>query len=106
MNQLASDLILLGLFGGLVVIGVYAFVIQPRQSAFRKRVQYVTQELTPGTEVTTYGGVIGKVVSVDPAHGTAQVEIADGVIVKMLVAAIMGEYDREAVADSAKKAQR
>ena len=72
LQTLLFDMIILGIFG----VAVYAFLIQPRRREFRKRVEYVST-VKPGTQVTTYGGIIGKVKSIDYKMGTARVEIAE-----------------------------
>lgn len=99
LQTLLFDLIILGIFG----LAIYAFLIQPRRREFRKRVAYVST-VKPGARVTTYGGIIGTVKSIDYEAGTARVEIAEGVVVEMLSASIMGDFDRDAVAESTQKA--
>lgn len=86
----------------LLGLGAYwAMVIFPKQRDFSKRQRYVSA-LAVGDEVVTYGGIIGKVISVEAEKGVAQVEIADGVVVRLLTAALMQPYDPEAIAEAAR----
>lgn len=84
-----------------LVLGAYwAMVIFPKQRDFQKRQRYV-RNLSIGDEVVTYGGIIGKVTTVEPEMGTVQVEIADGVIVRLIAAALVQPYDPEVFAQAA-----
>ncbi|MBL8162822.1 MAG: preprotein translocase subunit YajC [Anaerolineae bacterium] len=86
----------------LLGLGAYwAMVIFPKQRDFSKRQRYVSA-LAIGDEVVTYGGIIGKVISVEAEKGIAQVEIAEGVVVRLLTAALMQPYDPEAIAEAAR----
>ena len=100
-GTLLTDLFIIGLF----VIGIYAFSILPRQRAFKER-QKLVSELAVGTEVTTYGGVIGKVTRIEADQGVVHLEIASGVTVRILAQAIGSEYKPVEVAESAKKAMK
>ena len=77
-------------------------VIFPRQRDFQKR-QKFARALSAGDEVVTYGGIIGRVLAVDAEQGVAQVEIADGVVVRLITAAIMQPYEPEAIASAARR---
>jgi len=87
----------------LLGLGAYwAMVIFPKQRDFSKRQRYVST-LAAGDEVVTYGGIIGKVLAIDAEKGIAHVEIADGVVVRLITAALVQEYDPEAFAEAARK---
>jgi len=89
----------------LLAIGAYwSLVIFPRQRDFQKRQQYVRQ-LQQGDEMITYGGIIGRVVSVEADQGIAHVEIAPGVVVRMISVALVQPYEPDKVAESARKGQ-
>ncbi len=91
------EFVLLG-FIFLLVLGAYwALVVYPKQRNFQKRQRYVST-LSPGEEVITYGGIIGKIVEVEAEKGIAQVEIADGIIVRFVTAAVMQAYNPEELA--------
>ena len=84
----------------LAMLAYWAMVLYPRQRDFQKR-QQMARSLSAGDEVITFGGVIGKVQQIDSDMGIAHVEIADGVTVKLVTAAIMQRYDREEIARNA-----
>ncbi len=100
-GNILFDLLILGLFAA----ALYAFLILPRQREFRRRQQLV-RSLEVGTEVLTYGGMLGTIKQVDSERGTVILQIADGVEVRFLAAAIMDKFDAEAVAQSAQKAMK
>lgn len=78
----------------------YSLVLLPRQRDFVKR-QRMVRDLSEGDEVITFGGIIGQVRAIDGEKGIAHVEIADGVIVRMVIAAIVQTYDEEEIARNA-----
>lgn len=85
----------------LLGLGAYwAMVIFPKQRTFTKRQRYV-RSLAVGDEVVTYGGIIGKVIEIDAEKGIAHLEIADGVIVRLVAAALTQPYDPEEFARAA-----
>jgi len=86
----------------LLGLGAYwAMVVFPKQRDFTKRQRYV-RALAAGDEVVTYGGIIGRVISIEPNQGIAHVEIADGVVVRLITAALVQPYDPEAFAQAAR----
>lgn len=95
-------------FGWLLVImllimgGYWSFFLYPRQREFNKRQKYV-RSLSKGDEVVTFGGMIGRVVDVDSALGTVDVEIAQGVVVRCVAASIVSEYDPQKIAENANR---
>lgn len=98
MQELAllSFVMLLGL-------GAYwSLVIFPKQRDFTKR-QKFARTLAEGDEVITYGGIVGRVLEIDGEKGIAHVEIADGVVIRLITAALMQEYDPEVIAENARK---
>jgi preprotein translocase subunit YajC len=80
---------------------VWAMVVFPKQRDFTKRQRYV-RALAVGDEVVTYGGIVGRVVSIEVDKGIANVEIADGVVVRLITAALVQPYDPEAFAEAAR----
>ncbi len=94
------------LLGVLLVLGLGAYwslVIYPRQREFSKQQKYVSS-LNPGDEMISFGGIIVRVVDVEAEKGIATVEIADGVVIRVLAAALMRPYDPEELAESAQLA--
>lgn len=85
----------------IVGMGVYwTMVLFPRQRDFQKR-QSMARSLAEGDEIITGGGLVGRVKKIDSDKGVAYVEIADGVIVRLLVAAMLERYDPEEIAKNA-----
>jgi preprotein translocase subunit YajC len=86
-----------------LALGAYwSLVIFPRQREFEKRQKYV-QTLNSGDEMITYGGVIGKVVEVQAEQGIALVELAPGIVVRMLIQSLVQPYEPEKLAEAARK---
>ncbi|MBE2182676.1 MAG: preprotein translocase subunit YajC [Anaerolineae bacterium] len=99
MNEFALLAIVL-----VLALGAYwSLVIFPRQREFQKQ-QKSVRALQTGDEFITFGGIIGKVQDIDADNGIAFVEIADGVTVRMLTAALTRPYDPEEIAESAQRA--
>ncbi len=96
------EIVLLALVMLLGLGAYWAMVIFPKQRDFSKRQRYVSS-LAAGDEVVTYGGIIGKVLAIDAEKGVAHVEIADGVVVRLIAAALVQAYDPEAFAEAARK---
>lgn len=81
-----------------LALGAYwAMVIFPKQRDFQKRQHYV-RNLHIGDEVITYGGIIGKIVSIEADEAIAVVEIAPDVTVRLITAALVQPYDPETFA--------
>ena len=83
------------------VAGYYSLVVMPKQRAFKKHVNYVGQ-LAVGDEVITYGGVVGVIVSLSVEDGLAVVQVADGVELRILTAAIIQRFDAVEIARNAR----
>lgn len=82
----------------LIVLGGYwSFVILPRQRMFRKHNKYV-QLLQVGDEVITAGGLVGVITRMESERGIAYIQIAEGVEVKMITAALNRPFDAEEIA--------
>jgi preprotein translocase subunit YajC len=92
------------LVGFVLLLGIGAYwsmVTFPKQRDFNKR-QRFARTLAHGDEVITYGGIIGKVIDIDASLGVSHIEIADGVVVRMITAALMQPYDAEEIAQNAR----
>ena len=77
----------------LLGMGAYwSMVLFPRQRYFQKRQRFV-RALAAGDEVITAGGIIGRVIDLDAEQGLAHVEIAEGVVVRMLAASLLSPFD-------------
>ena len=84
----------------LVLGGYWALVIFPKQRAFQHK-QKVVRSLHVGDEIVTFGGIVGKIVEIDADRGIAQVEIAEGVTIRLLTAALQQVYDPDEYAYNA-----
>lgn len=90
----------------ILILGLGAYwslVIFPRQREFQKQQKYVRQ-LNVGDEMITFGGVIGRVMSIEADAGIAYVEIAPNVTIRVVTAALMRPYDPAELAESVQKA--
>ena len=85
-----------------LILGVYwALIIFPRQRAFQHK-QKIVRSLHVGDEIVTYGGIVGKIIEIDVDQGISRVEIADGVQIKLLTAALQQAFDPEELAYNAR----
>ena len=85
----------------LVLGGYWTLFIFPKQRAFRHK-QKVVRSLHIGDEIVTYGGLIGKIIDIDAGQGISYVEIADGVTIRLITAALQQVYDPKEIAYNAK----
>lgn len=99
-----GEIIAVGVVGALIFAAYYSLVLFPRQRDFAKR-QKMARELAAGDEIVTYGGIIGKVKHIDSSKGIAFVEVAEGVTVRLVIAAMMSRYDPEEIARNAQMGQ-
>ncbi len=95
------EFLLLGVVLILLLGAYWSMVVFPRQRAFQVR-QKFARALDVGDEVVTYGGIIGKVQKLDADKGVAYVEIADGVVVRFLMASLVHSYDADEFAKAAR----
>ena len=85
----------------LLGMGVWwSMITFPKQRTFQKRQEFA-RSLVEGDEVITYGGIIGKVIAIDAELGIAHVEIAEGVVIRVLNAAMVQPYDAQEIAQNA-----
>lgn len=84
-----------------LALGAYwTMVVFPKQREFQHK-QKVVRSLHIGDEVVTYGGLVGKIIDIDTEKGLSYLEIADGVQVKLLTAALQQVFDPEEIAYNA-----
>jgi preprotein translocase subunit YajC len=100
-----EEFVLLGLVLILGLGAYWSLVIFPRQRDFQKQQKYV-RTLKAGDEMITYGGIIGRVIDIDAEGGTAMVEIADGIVVKVITASLIRPYNPEELAESIRMAAK
>ena len=100
-----QEFILLGIVLVLGLGAYWSLVIFPRQRDFQKQQKYVNT-LHVGDEMVTFGGIIGRVITLEPEKGIATIEIADGVVIRVLAASLMRPYNPEELVESAQLASR
>lgn len=83
------------------VAGYYSLVTLPRQRTFKKHQRYV-MSLQVGDQVITSGGIIGIITELDAEVGVCRLQIAEGVEIKMIAAALVQPYDPEEIARNAR----
>ncbi len=97
-----QEIVLLALIMALAMGAYWSMVIFPKQRDFQKRQRFV-RALAEGDEVITAGGIIGRVVGLEAEAGIAYVELADGLVVRMIAAALLSPFDPEELAENARK---
>lgn len=89
----------LGLFAILLVVVLAAillliwFIVLMPQNRARKTQERVVSELKVGEQIVTVGGLIGKLTYLNRDEDVARIEIASGVEVKIIPAAISHPFD-------------
>lgn len=84
--------VILATAAALVFVLVYVIVVMPQNRA-RKNQQMVVEELKVGEKIVTVGGMIGKLTYLDREKDLARMEIAKGVEVEIIPAAISHPFD-------------
>jgi preprotein translocase subunit YajC len=99
------EILLVGLVLLLGMAAYWSFSLMPRQREFAKR-QEMARSLAEGDEVITAGGLVGKVMRIDSEMGVAYVEVAEGLQLRVLTAALLDRYDPVEIAKNAAKGQK
>lgn len=89
----------------LIAVVFYFLIIRPQQKKYKSHVAMVNA-IAKGDRIVTSGGMIGTVTKVEAENDTLQVEIAEGVKVKIVrstVASVLGEPKAEKANDNVKK---
>lgn len=92
-----QEIILLALIMALGMGAYWTMVLFPKQREFQKRQNFV-RTLAEGDEVITAGGIIGRIISLEAEVGVAYVEIAPGLVIRMIAASLLSPYDPEELA--------
>jgi preprotein translocase subunit YajC len=90
--DLASGAIVLATAIAAVFLLVWIVVIVPQNRA-RKNQEKVVEELQIGEQIVTVGGVIGKLTYLDREKDLARIEVAPGVEIRIIPAAISHPLD-------------
>ena len=84
-----------------LVLGAYwTMFVFPKQRAYKHK-QKIVRALHVGDEIVTYGGIVGRIIDIDVDKGISYIEIADGVTIKLLTAALQHQYDETEIAQQA-----
>lgn len=96
-----QEIILLALVMALGMGAYWTMVVFPKQRDFQKRQKFV-RTLAEGDEVITAGGIIGRIVGLEAEQGIAYVELAEGLVVRMIAASLLAPFDPEELAKNAR----
>lgn len=81
----------------LIFVVFYFLLIRPQQQKVRQHREMV-ENLKRGDQVATAGGIIGKIVKVEPSDNTFTVEIAPNVQVKVVRHTVAEQLNKPATA--------
>jgi preprotein translocase YajC subunit len=82
----------------ILAMGAYwVFVLMPRQREFTQR-QQMARQLIAGDEIITGGGLVATIQRIESDEGVAYIDLAKGVQVRILTAAILDIYDPNEIA--------
>ena len=104
MDSMNYALIVLFTAIALVLFLVWFLVAVPQRRS-RQTQEQVVAELEVGEEIVTVGGLIGKLTYIDRAKDLAKIEIAKGIEVRIIPAAISHPLDIMARIKRAEKQQ-
>ena len=97
-----EEFVILGLVMILGLGAYWSLVIFPRQRELQKQ-QKSVRKMQIGDEIITHGGIIGRIREIDADNGIAHLEIADGVVVRVVTFALLQRYDPEELARNAQR---
>jgi preprotein translocase subunit YajC len=83
---------LLVVYVGVMLGAMYFLFIAPQRKQ-RKQIAEMLAALQPGDEIITAGGVYGRLVTID--DDPVKLEIADGVVIRIAKAAVVGRKGEE-----------
>jgi preprotein translocase subunit YajC len=104
MDQTNFGIIVLLTAIAFVFLLVWIVVVLPQNRA-RKAQQEVVSELKVGDQIVTVGGVIGKLTYLNPDEDLAKIEVASGVEIRIIPAAISHPLDYMQRVERAKREQ-
>ena len=92
MDQTNFAIIILLTSIAVVFLLIWIVVVMPQNRA-RKTQQQVVADLKVGDQIVTVGGMIGKLTYLNPDEDLARIEIASGIEVRIIPAAISHPLD-------------
>ena len=75
----------------IAIFGIFYFLVLRPQSKKAKELQKMLSELKKGDDVSTQGGIIGKITGIKDNEVTLQVQ--EGVRIRVLRSAVTGAYN-------------
>ncbi len=88
----------------IIIVAYWSLAVFPKQREYKKHIQYLNT-IQVGDEIITFGGIIGRVVDIDDEIGVARLQIADGVEIRILTAALNRAYDPKELARNLRMAK-
>ena len=104
MDQTNFAIIVLLTAIALVFLLIWVVVVMPQNRA-RKTQQEVVNDLKVGDEIVTVGGLVGKLTYLNQQEDIARMEIAKGVEIRIIPAAISHPLDYKQRVERAKREQ-
>jgi preprotein translocase subunit YajC len=102
MDQTNFAIIILLTSIAIVFLLIWVVVVMPQNRA-RKTQQQVVSDLKVGDQIVTVGGIIGKLTYLNAEEDLARIEIATGIEVRIIPAAISHPLDYVARVEQAKR---
>ena len=75
------------LFFGVLIVGFYFLLIRPQRRQQQQQ-RELANNVDPGDQIVTLGGIFGTITEVDDDEGTILLEVAPGVEIRMLKQAV------------------
>lgn len=88
----------------IIIVAYWSLAVFPKQREYKKHIKYLNT-IDVGDEIITFGGIIGRVIDIDDNIGVARLEIADGLEIRILTAALNRAYDPDELARNLRMAQ-
>ena len=83
----------------LIFVVFYFLLLRPQQQKMKQH-RTMIENLKRGDQVATAGGIIGKIVKVEPGDGTLMVEIAPNVQVKVVRSTVADQLNKPSASTS------
>jgi len=87
-----------------IIVGIFYFLLIRPNAKKQKELQKMLSELKKGDDVSTQGGIIGKITGLKDNEVTLQVQ--EGVRIRFLRSAITGVYSGDAPAPKSEKSDK
>ncbi len=88
----------------IIIVAYWSLAVFPKQRDYKKHIKYLNT-IDVGDEIITFGGIVGRVLAIDDEIGVARLQIAEGIEVRILTAALNRAYDPEELRRNLRMAQ-